>query len=133
MMLDEKARRKPEFVEGYSITLADGQTWYMPKPRFRFKPKFVEGKVEIAAGATFGPESDAEVDVLYGVVDVEGSEFLRVKLALAVRLLRANYDLTDDDLIDLLVLEPGDPASDARWEGISNALMGIAPKPLPAI
>jgi hypothetical protein len=132
-MIDEKARRKAEFVEGYPVMLADGQEWWMPKPKFRFKPKFVNGRVEMTGGATFGPESDSELEILYGVVDAEAGEFLRVKFALAVRLLRVNYELTDDEVADLVVLEPGDAASEARWEAMTNALMGNSPKPSPAI
>jgi hypothetical protein len=132
-MLDEKALRRPGFSEGTPVTMADGQVWTLPKPRFRFKPKIVDGRVEIGGGATFGPESDGDLEILYGVVDVGAEEFLRVKMAMAVRLLRANYELTDDDLGDLLVLEPGDAASDDRWTAISDAVAGIAPKHSPAI
>jgi hypothetical protein len=132
MMLDEVGLRRPEFQEGYPVTLADGQLWHVPRPKFKFRPRFVDGKVEIGGGATYGPESSADLDILYGIVESTGSEFLRVKFSLAVRLLRVNYTLTDDDLVELLVMEPGDKASDARWEEISNALMGTPPKPLPA-
>jgi hypothetical protein len=131
-MLDEVALRKPEWVEGYPVTLADGQIWHIPRPKFRFKPKFVDGKVEIGGGATFGPDLEKETEVLYGIVDAEPSEYMRVKFAMAVRLLGANYNLTAHDFGELIVLEPGDQASDARWEELSAALMGTPPKPSPA-
>ena len=34
MMLDEVALRKPDFVAGVSMTLADGQVWSLPSPSF---------------------------------------------------------------------------------------------------
>lgn len=131
-MRNETALRREGFTEGYKVTLADGQEWTLPKPKIRFKPKLVDGKVEVGGGPSFGPEFDPQLDVLFGVVDAEPIERLRVKFEMAVRLLGANYDLTPDDFAELIVLEPDDPASDERWEQLTRAIMGIAPKPSPA-
>jgi len=131
-VLDEKALRKPAFSEGHKVTLADGQEWTFPKPRVRLKPKIVDGKVEVGGGPSFGREYDDSLDVLFGAVDAEPVERLRIKFEMAVRLLRANYELADADLGELIVLEPGDPASDERWEQLSNVLLGNAPKRMPA-
>ncbi len=60
-------------------------------------------------------------------------ERLRVKFEVAIRPLQSNYELTAADLAELLVLEPDDPASEARWEEITNVLIGNAPKPSPVI
>jgi hypothetical protein len=133
MPLDEKSLRKPGFVEGIKVKLADGQEWMLPKPKLRFKPKIIDGRVEISGGPSFGPEFEDKLDVLFGVTDADPSERLRVKFEVAVRLLAANYNLEPDDFAELIVLEPGDAASDERWEQLSNAIMGIAPKPSPAI
>jgi hypothetical protein len=132
-MLDEKALRKPGFSEGPKVVLADGQAWILPKPRLRFKPRIVDGKVEIGGGPSFGPEFDDQIDILFGVIEADPAERLRVKFEVAVRLLAANYDLRPNQFSELIVLEPGDPASDERWEQLCNAIMGIAPKPSPAI
>ncbi len=131
-MLDEKSLRKLTFTEGHAVTLADGQAWTFPKPRIRLKPKIVEGKVEIGGGPSFGPEYDLQLDVLFGAVEVDPVERLRIKFEMAVRLLSANYDLRPEDYAELIVLEPGDPLSDERWEQLSNVLLGIVPKPSPA-
>jgi hypothetical protein len=133
MTLDEKALRKPGFSEGYAVRLADGQEWTFPKPRIRFRPKIgPDGAVEVGGGPSFGPEFDQKLEVLYGVTEAEPIEQLRVKFEMAVRLLSANYELTAEQLGELIVLEPGDPASDERWDQLSRVLMGVAPKPLPA-
>ena len=132
-MLDEKALRKPGFSDGHRVVLADGQEWTLPKPRIRFKPRVVDGRVEIGGGPSFGPEFDDKLDILFGVAEAEPAERLRVKFEVAVRLLATNYDLTPANYADLIVLEPGDPASDERWEQLCDAIMGIAPKPSPAI
>ena len=132
-MLDEKALRNPGFTEGYPVIMADGQAWTFPKPRIRFKPRIVDGKVEIGGGPSFGPEFDDKLDILFGVALADPAERLRVKFEVAVRLLAANYDLKPDDFAELIVLEPGDAASEERWDQLSSAIMGIAPKPSPAI
>ena len=133
MPLDEKSLRKPEFSAGVKVTLADGQDWTLPKPRIRFMPRIIDGKVEIGGGPSFGPEFDDKLDILFGVSEADPCERLRVKFEVAVRLLAANYDLKPEDFAELIVLEPADPASDERWEQLCDAMMGIAPKPLPAI
>ena len=133
MSLDEKSLRKPGFSGGIKVTLADGQEWTLPKPRIRFMPRIVDGKVEIGGGPSFGPEFDDKLDILFGVAEADPSERLRIKFEVAVRLLAANYDLKPENFAELIVLEPGDPASDERWEQLCDAMMGIAPKPLPAI
>jgi hypothetical protein len=132
-MLDERSLRKPSFSAGYPVVLADGQAWTFPKPRIRFRPRIgSDGRVEVGGGAGFGPEFDASIDVLYGVVETDGIEQLRVTLEMAVRLLRSNYDLTNDDVATLIVYEPNDPEAMERWGELERVLIGISPKPLPA-
>ncbi len=131
-MLDEKALRKPGFTEGHKIALADGQEWTFPRPRIRLKPKIVDGRVEVGGGPSFGPEYDDQLDAHFGAVEGDPVERVRVKFEMAVRLLSANYELEPENFAELIVLEPGEPASDERWEQLSNVLLGIAPKPSPA-
>jgi hypothetical protein len=133
MALDEKSLRKQSFTEGYQVTLADGQDWTFPRPRMRFRPKIADGRVEVTGSPTFGPEFDETLDILHGVKAVEPIEQLRAKFELAVRLLSANYDLTAEELSSLIELEPGDAASEERWDRLSRVILGIAPKPSPAI
>ncbi len=132
-MLDENALRKPGFTAGRQVLMADGQYWTLPKPKLRFAPRVSAAGVEVWGGASFGPESDALLDVLYGVEPAPSLERLRVKFEVAVRLLSANYDLKPQDFAQLLVLEPGNPESEARWDQLGEAVTGSPPKPSPAI
>jgi hypothetical protein len=127
-MLDEQSLRRPGFAQGFPVTMADNQTWWLPRPRMIFRPTFIDGKVGIGGGATFGPEFEGDMAILRRDVAVEPEEYLRAKFAMAVQLLVLNYDLKPDDLEDLVVLEPDDPASVERWDVLSGAMMGIAPK-----
>ena len=131
-MLDERALRRPGFKAGVWVKLADGQEWGFPKPRLILKPKIADGSIDIGGGPTFGPEFDDKLEVLLGVRDAEPAERLRVKFELAVRLLATNYDLKPDDFGELIVLEPGDPDSEERWDALNNVLVGASPKPSPA-
>ncbi len=133
-MLDEKALRKPTWQDGHKVTMADGQEWTFPKPRIRFRPKVAaDGRVDIRGGPSFGSEYDDQIDVLFGAVEVDPVERLRVKFEVIVRLLLSNYDLAPADFAELIVLEPGDPASDERWDELSRLLLGDTPKPSPVI
>lgn len=131
-MLDERALRKPTFVEGVRVKLADGQEWSFPKPRLIFKPKFTDGKIDFDGGPTFGPEFDDNLEVLLGVREAAPVERMRIKFEMAVRLLSTNYDLKPDDFSELLVLEVNDSASDERWDALDKVLVGLTPKPSPA-
>ena len=133
MSLDERALRKPGFSEGYGVVLADGQTWIFPKPRIRFRPKIgADGRVEVGGGPGFGPEYDQQIDVLYGMTEAEPIEQLRVRFEVAVRLLQSNYELTSDQLSELIVYEAEDEAAQDQWVQLSRVIMGISPKPSPA-
>lgn len=129
-MLDEQTLRRASFVEGQWTELADGQKWCFPRPRIKFKPVFVDGKVDVGGGPSFGPEFDPSMDILFGIVDVDPLEKIRVKFEMAVRLLRVNYDLTDEHLSGLLELDPSDPASMERFAQLGQIFLGQAPKQL---
>lgn len=129
-MLNETELRKPEWQEGHWTELADGQKWAFPRPKLKFKPSFIDGKIEVGGGNSFGPEFDGNLDILWGIAECDAVEQLRVKFETAVRLLRCNYNLTDAQLSDLLAFEPEDPASKERFDAIGRIIRGQAPKPL---
>ena len=131
-MLDERALRKPGFQEGHRLLLADGQEWAFPKARMILKPQISDGKIDIGGAPTFGPEFDDKLEVILGAREATPVERLRMKFEMAVRLLAANYDLKPEDFGTLIVLEPGDPASEERWKALDDVLVGNAPKPSPA-
>jgi hypothetical protein len=132
-MLDERALRKPNFSPGAQVELADGQLWTFPKPKIRFTPAITGESVSVQTQASFGPETDDLLDLVWGVVPAPPLERLRAKFTVAVRLLLANYNLQPDDLTHLLALEPGDPRSEARWDQIGEVLSARSPKLWPAI
>ena len=52
--MKESEKRSAEFSEGTPVVLADGQSWWFPKPRLRFFPARDEsGKIAMGGGHTF--------------------------------------------------------------------------------
>src|SRR5690242_4889167 len=85
----EAERRRPGFLGGLPIPLADGQDWAFAGPR------------EAAAA---GPADRAAVaDLLRGIDEADDhADHLRGELALAIHLLGLNYDLSPADYARLL-------------------------------
>ena len=92
----EAERRRPGFLGGLPIPLADGQDWAFAGPR------------EVAAA---GPADRAAVaDLLRGIDEADDhADRLRGELALAIHLLGLNYDLSPADYARLLTGTPTDP------------------------
>jgi hypothetical protein len=111
-MLDEKALRRPTFDERNSapVILADGQTWFVPKPWLEIRPVFRGGRAVMAYRVlTAGPELDALVEAMAECEDLDGQ--VMAAASLAAYLLCWQYDLTDAELDGLLAFRAADPAS----------------------
>lgn len=131
--LNEQELRRAEFSEGTRIRLADGQEWTFPKPWIRLFPRRgQDGKFGIGGGLTFG---SAYNDLLDEYAEAEGDDeeiFARITIQfrMACLLLVQNYDLTDKQLEQLLILEPDEEDNQAMWrDEILPLLLGLAPKP----
>jgi hypothetical protein len=83
----------------------------------------------MGGGPTWGDEYAAMLDELVQCDEEAVFERIELQLRMASYLLLLNYDLADEDLADLLVLEADDPASKERWDAINPILLGQAPKP----
>jgi hypothetical protein len=91
-MVDEQSLRRPTFVEGTRIQLADGQAWSLPD-----HPPYKEDFEHLAALREIGEAEDA-------------ADLLRAELALAIYLLSRNYELAPADFQAILEFAPGDPS-----------------------
>jgi hypothetical protein len=126
-MLNEQSLRKSTFTEGQTLELEGGQIWTFPKPRIRYYAVPAGDRMEVGGGPSYGPEFDAGRDVLLND-DSDATERFRVKFEMAVRLLQRNYDLADEQAASLIVLEPADPASAARWADLTDIILGHTPR-----
>lgn len=123
----EKDHRRPDFVEGTPVKLADGQEWILPRPWVRMYPVVAEdGSVQVGGGITFGPEDDELVDQLF-LADTLLAK-ATAEFAMAVRLLRRNYDLPAEAYSKLLVFDSASQDNADVWEGIRGHLRGDSAK-----
>lgn len=102
-MLDEAAKRKPNWSERNSapVVLADGQSWWVPKPWLEIRPVFRGGRAVSAYPVpTQGPELDELVDAMAECEDRAGQ--VMAAASLAAHLLCWHYELTDAELDGLL-------------------------------
>ncbi len=92
----EASFRRPDFLGGLPVRLADGGEWVLAGPR------------EVAQGE---PALRVAVVALLGEIDEaeEEADQLRGELALAIHLLARNYDLEPADYAGLLAFSPDDP------------------------
>jgi hypothetical protein len=114
-MLDEAAKRKPNWSERNSapVVLADGQSWWVPKPWLEIRPVFRDGKADGAY-----PAYGYSADLNRMIERVAESELFVDQVAavatLAAHLLQSQYDLSDQDLDQLLAYRRNDPES-VEW------------------
>lgn len=113
-MLDEKALRRPGFVEGTRVTLGDGQQWTVP-----WGVLALDG----TPGGVGLVLTDDEVDLLSGAAERQPLGFLGSVVPLAARLLRVNYDLAPADLALLLEYDDSPPSVE-MWKSVVEAISG---------
>jgi hypothetical protein len=109
--LVEYQRRKPG-ASGTPVTLADGHRWLLANPTYRPRP---EGLTQ--------PLVDQPVDAIFECSVLNTSLPFSGICELARRLLKANYELTDDEVSQLLSV-PAGAESGALAEGILTAVFG---------
>lgn len=128
-MLDERALRRADFVEGFPVTLADGQEWTLPPVRLRCVPDDGPDGFRFVA---VGLGSEYEAAFLAATRADGAAEVIRTELALARRLLLRNYDLTIEQVAELIrfdyAAEP-DPEADAIRQEVMRVAMGRAVLP----
>ena len=119
-MLDELCLRRPDFLGGTPIRLADGQTWMFPVP---VRPN--ADPVDSLAGAEsaialFGPDY---LHTLRAVTEAQDeAERMMAELALAIELLARNYRLSPEMFRELLE----GPQVDADILHMKNAFHSMA-------
>ena len=122
-MLNEESKRKPNWSERNSapVVLADGQSWWIPKPWLEIRPVFRRGRAVSAYPVpTQGPELDELVDAMAECEDRSGQ--VMAAASLAAHLLSWHYELTDSELDGLLAFRLHDEDS-SEW---MREIFGIA-------
>lgn len=135
-MRPESETRRPEWVEGSPIKLADGQVYHFRRPVVEFrlsfdggKPKFGETKLGTGTADSFGPEFWELLDEFHRAE--EADDRLNAYAAMSVWLLRLNYHLDDDAIVELLPFVASDEDNQAMWSAIIDVASGAGKKAMP--
>lgn len=128
-MLDEKALRRPDFIDGFPVTLADGQVWYLPPVRLRCVPDDgPDGFRLVPTG--MGPEYVALV--ARAMEAKAGADIIRTELGLSRLLLLRNYALDGDQVAELIQFDYSadpDPIAEAIRAEVLKVALGRATLP----
>lgn len=136
--LSEADCRKPGFVPGTPIQLADGQVWQFRRPRVRFVPAHHESGLRVFLTGPrdgFAELLDRRTDLFEKVKQGEGpglDAIADVELELGARMLLANYGLDREQLADVLQFsydKEGDPEAWGIREAVMDVAEGNGPKP----
>jgi hypothetical protein len=107
----EFQRRKPD-ARGRLVRLADGEFWLLAEPVFR----------PDSAGLT-SPDVDLEIDRFHEQIILGDDVSLADILAVARTLLLANYELSNEEVADLLEVEDG-PEAETLAKLVLESLFG---------
>jgi hypothetical protein len=129
--LNEKDCRKPEFVGGIPIRLADGNEWWFAEPRVRFRPADTEmGFEEFLWNNDNGEFHRLAIKhedlLLHDPEDMADrtDEWISCEIKMARMMLERNYDLSLEQLQQILHLNY-DQKNDPVATGIRAAIIGI--------
>jgi len=132
--IDEVSRRRPGFREGIPIRLADGQSYHFPMPRLRLRPTIEAGKVGVRQDHSLGPEYLVKVEAYYAALADEAGgmdAIVAAYLDLAVALLLSNYDLSPEQVGELIYFDYGMPTDEenvATVQAITDVALARDPK-----
>ncbi len=124
-MIDEPLHRKANWNEEGStwLTLSDGQQWALPRPYIAIIPEF-KGGVPTHTWTYLGysPQIDRNLEAIGQAKDL--LEVIIRTVALAAQLLLHQYELSDEELSQVLVYRADDPASDEMLKAVVNIATG---------
>jgi hypothetical protein len=127
-VLDERSLRRENFENGIECVLCDGQKWTFPPVRMRLVPKLNEdGSIAVTPKQNYSKEIDAFLNYEVKEDEFQFVDWMQKRCAAAVRTLLRNYDLTSEQVSELLYWEDT-PDSDEMWKQIDSATLGIVPK-----
>jgi len=121
----EADRRREGFDPDRSrpVVLSDGKEWFLPRPYIAINAIWEDGKpVGSYRSLRYGPEIDGLLRAISEADSVDASIVL--VLALGAMLLDVNYELSDEDLAEVLVYQIDDPTFDQIVREILDVATG---------
>jgi hypothetical protein len=137
--LDEAALRRPDFVEGVRVVLADSQSWSLRTPVVWFvphdaSPSGFRSCTLLGPGDRFQDLLDARSAAMAKPEAAAAAEIIGAELALGRELLLANYRLTPDQVAQVLRFgydADSNPEGRRIRDEVMDVVLGMGPKPQP--
>ena len=129
--LIEASKRRESFKPGVPIKLWDGQIWEFPRPKVRWRRTFGPDDVATVEGrSNLGPAFDEARAMMtrLSIGEQTWEQVAGAVLNAAALMLLDNYDLSDDELFDLLVFDNEDQENQIVWREILAVAWGWAPR-----
>lgn len=127
--LDETAHRRPDFVPGEPVKLADGQEWQLRRPLVSFEPYDSDEGFRVCLSLEDDDTFQEMLDTREAAFDKDKADWadslIGIEIAIAKRLLLANYDL-DSKAVGRLIKLAYTPESNPRAYMIREAIMDVA-------
>src|SRR5579883_2937420 len=99
--LSERVRRRAEWSEGVWVSFGEFGRWNLPRPTPVVR-RDADGRA-VAEYRVNGSVARGYADLVGGIADAESEgDFAEAALSMASALLLLNYDLVEDEVIDLL-------------------------------
>jgi hypothetical protein len=122
--LDEQALRRPGFLGGRPVTLADGQEWYVPVPEIFLCVSKVSTD-GFGFDFAFGGVPDAVFTQLIREFEIaEGLESIRAEMRMIAYAFDLNYSLDDEQAAQILRFPVGPGVESPARTAIRAALTG---------
>lgn len=126
-MLDEKSLRRPDFVGGAEVVLLDGRAWTFPAFRLLFSPAPPPDRFR--QKSSLGEEHAGLLRAFRSAAD--NDSVIASSLGLAAWSLLRNYDLTYDQLGELVQFDFGNDPSErdqSLMADVMAASLGKVPR-----
>ncbi len=123
--MNEAEFRKPTFdlEDTVPVTLGDNTEWRFPRIWFSLRPRFSGGRATaMKLTSSAGTEFDALKQAVEDAPGDEGGDWTLAAANLAAYLLSLNYDLTDEQLQELLVF----PTTGEHAFALFRTIMAVA-------
>lgn len=131
-MRTELECRRPEFRDGDVVSIG-GQDWTIPRPIYRVTLRFDGGKARALDGIDLlesGPLADA-YRAMNAAGDASITELIEAGANFVASALSLNYELTDNELTELLAFEDLDGLAKVIND-VRQAVLGLTPAPKPS-
>jgi len=122
--MNERDFRRENFRGDVAVVLADGQEWYFPEPVIRYVPAPPPERRKRVS--SLGDEHLTKAESVSSAVTAD--DLIASELDLAAWMLLLNYDLTYEQIAELVQFDYREGADQGMRDAILEVSLGLGPK-----